>query len=398
MKAVFKYVSLFILIMTIVVLVGRSLFLFILWATGISLGAQMIIFPCIFLVIGLYRYFDSPKDKIKKSILWIYFAISILAEVGIYFHGYYTDKYYKDYIGIYGNLHDKWGMEVPEMTYNYGYDADIEEDLYGGKGANGDFILKLIHDWRTQENEFLFYDFEGNNICIVKYELTDDTASQTAIEYIRDNFGDIIWSYDYNMRYEKRGGLEAHIRIISREDSFEANKPKPKESHDEYTDLGLIYCYTCGFGDNDPPRKINGTYHLFVKSYDGDKYYFIGQDYDGSTKYPVTKGSWTKSGERFNGIVDHTGFKWYMNVSAWPAAGSGSSSGGNGGGTVVIEHSGPRQEWVQCTGCNGSGMCQNCNGTGRNLYMTDYRECVGCGGLGRCGFCAGQGGHYETRY
>lgn len=58
----------------------------------------------------------------------------------------------------------------------------------------------------------------------------------------------------------------------------------------------------------------------------------------------------------------------------------------------------PVQEWVPCTGCNGSGKCNNCNGTGQNLYSTNYMECIGCGGSGRCEFCAGQGGHYETRF
>jgi hypothetical protein len=143
---------------------------------------------------------------------------------------------------------------------------------------------------------------------------------------------------------------------------------------------------------------------LYVKSFDGDKFYYIGLEGE-ETKYLVKR---TKDNPEYNAYVDHNGDNFFFDNPAWGNSSQPSSQHQYESQTrqeeprrVIVEHHRdpqPVQEWVPCTGCNGSGKCFNCNGTGQNLYSTYNASCVGCGGSGRCGFCAGQGGHYETRY
>lgn len=62
----------------------------------------------------------------------------------------------------------------------------------------------------------------------------------------------------------------------------------------------------------------------------------------------------------------------------------------------------PVQEWINCTGCMGTGQCPYCYGQGRQLCTMginygEYIDCPVCTD-GRCSICAGRGGHNETRY
>lgn len=170
---------------------------------------------------------------------------------------------------------------------------------------------------------------------------------------------------------------------------------------EEYSDLGLIDVYSCGIKDNDKPFQID-NYHLFVKTYQGDKFYFVGQTYRDSKKYPVTRGSWTKSGEHFNGRCDNGGLKVYVNISAWYSDIDDDDEKIIKTDPVPRPNPVPVQEWIPCPVCGNTGrvgLCQHCNGTGQDLnYMRDYRDCPMCGGLKKCTTCGGTGGHYETRY
>jgi len=192
------------------------------------------------------------------------------------------------------------------------------------------------------------------------------------------------------------GEMAEDNRIAQRE-----NEEKTKEKvEDEYEDIGEAVVYQTLLSDknelDDEPSSAN--YHLFMKSHGGENFYYLGF-YNGSKKYLLEKGSWTKKGMHFNARYYYSPFYFYTNVSAWSS--SGSSSGGS---TRVIHDDSPRavQEWVPCPVCGYSGrvgLCQHCNGTGQDLYYTrEYRDCPNCGGLKRCPNCGGNGGHYETRY
>ena len=166
------------------------------------------------------------------------------------------------------------------------------------------------------------------------------------------------------------------------------------EGSDGYTDLGPIDCNIQGVTED----RIGGlmtNYHLYLRNSGGEKRYFAD---NGEKKYyPITKGTWTKEGVRFNGRFHRGSSYYYLNISSWYDDNDNYDDDHVRNGPIRRDPV-PVQEWVPCTGCNGSGKCNNCNGTGQNLYSTNYMECIGCGGSGRCEFCAGQGGHYETRF
>lgn len=56
----------------------------------------------------------------------------------------------------------------------------------------------------------------------------------------------------------------------------------------------------------------------------------------------------------------------------------------------------PMQVWQPCGGCNGSGQCSTCFGTGTNMSGNSW--CISCHGNGKCHFCAGQGGQNVVQY
>ena len=55
------------------------------------------------------------------------------------------------------------------------------------------------------------------------------------------------------------------------------------------------------------------------------------------------------------------------------------------------QSSSPRQEYVNCKGCGGSGKCTGCAGRGWYKYTVYVDNCAVCNGTGRCGVCYGRG-------
>ena len=47
-----------------------------------------------------------------------------------------------------------------------------------------------------------------------------------------------------------------------------------------------------------------------------------------------------------------------------------------------------REVFHPCTGCNGTGRCTNCDGSG----IRSYGKCAWCNGTGNCNFCYGKRG------
>ena len=193
----------------------------------------------------------------------------------------------------------------------------------------------------------------------------------------------------------------AHMNITSNSQHLADKELIEKEDADDgYEDIGEAVVYNTLIGDqNELNSEPTSYFHLFMKSHGGDKYYYLGENYKGSKKHLLEKGSWTKRGMHFNARFYMSSVYWYTNVSAWSSSGSNS-----GGSTRVIHDDSPRavQEWVPCPVCGNTvsvGLCQNCNGTGQDLYYTrDYRDCPRCGGLKKCTVCGGNGGDGRWRH
>lgn len=76
------------------------------------------------------------------------------------------------------------------------------------------------------------------------------------------------------------------------------------------------------------------------------------------------------------------------------------NSGGNAGAQSVGAQ--PHQEFRPCFSCGGTRKCVTCVGDGIYTIWTGNRSssctCSGCNGSGICNFCHGTGGTYETVY
>ncbi|MCI6234124.1 MAG: RICIN domain-containing protein [Prevotella sp.] len=62
----------------------------------------------------------------------------------------------------------------------------------------------------------------------------------------------------------------------------------------------------------------------------------------------------------------------------------------------------PIQVFDNCLGCNGSGRCNQCDGTGTHWYWSGLNHrsmpCSSCGHSGVCPVCNGSRGSYHTEY
>lgn len=78
---------------------------------------------------------------------------------------------------------------------------------------------------------------------------------------------------------------------------------------------------------------------------------------------------------------------------------NGSSNNNQGNQVQKYIETVPLQVWQSCGGCNGSGQCGVCYGSGWILsYNGDKRLCTACHGNGKCTSCAGHGGQNVVRY
>lgn len=76
-----------------------------------------------------------------------------------------------------------------------------------------------------------------------------------------------------------------------------------------------------------------------------------------------------------------------------------SSSQSQGNQVKAYTESVPVQVWQACGGCNGTGQCSTCFGSGWTLnYKSEKQRCITCGGTGKCRSCAGNGGQNVVRY
>ena len=46
---------------------------------------------------------------------------------------------------------------------------------------------------------------------------------------------------------------------------------------------------------------------------------------------------------------------------------------------------------VRCGGCNGTGDCKRCGGSGKEPATKADADCIRCGGTGNCTGCGGSG-------
>lgn len=349
-------------------------------------------FIFLFTLVGIVQAIRNSGNRINNSIIWFLLALSLpfamipVMHIGVYHNGYAAIE--PDLVGLVNNI----GKEVisPQKMYMYIIRCDANnQDLFIGVGDA---------EWDVYNKDFKI-------IANVTFEETDGPNCISAFNYIKEIFGIPVWVYVYSTgnsfsNYLLEDLHNIHISNAVKKEGEHSQLLNNSDNVEEYEDLGPIDSYADNLKSDDGGDSgisyMRGS-HLYVKSYNGKEAYYI--TIKGSSDYrPLTRGSYKRSGERFNGrATNFSGHYIYVNVPYWEPS-AGSSSSGSSGGTIIIEHNGPRQEWIQCTGCYGSGKCSICNGTGRNLYSTHGAECIACGGWGRCEFCAGQGGHYETRY
>lgn len=134
-------------------------------------------------------------------------------------------------------------------------------------------------------------------------------------------------------------------------------------------------------------------------------YTSIGDFVSFNKRFPYTmygyKGECNQQGVQLSKIKTETPQQPANTATASASNNSGKSNTGSGTSTVIVEHHRdpiPVQEWVQCTGCGGSGTCSRCVGSGTIYIGDNLKRCHACGGRGRCQHCAGQGGRYYTVY
>ena len=349
--------------------------------------------------------------KLGGAKYWFFISIGTFVCLIILGNRYSRTEYRGDKIMIKGDdgygLANKWGFTVIPCE-------DDQVDIYAVKnketnkteiiGMSLNINREVCDGYNDEESseylltkcEKILFFYSGENlikldtVSLYQKEFDDDIdytkdEDKTSLyEYIESKYGKLRYDYDGNNPYYYL--KTCYLRSTS---------PKNK-GNDGYEDIGEttgIYEWPSG------KSSTAEGYHLWVKSVGGENFYYASWGGYGK-KHLLSKGSWTIEGKRYNAMYQEGKFKFYFNVSAWSSAGSEGSSGSSS--HVVVEQSGPRQEWVPCPACGNSlrvGLCQNCNGTGEDLYYTrGYRACPTCGGFGKCNMCAGQGGHYETRF
>lgn len=97
--------------------------------------------------------------------------------------------------------------------------------------------------------------------------------------------------------------------------------------------------------------------------------------------------------------ADHVGH----NHSESTASSHSTTSPSQNQGSQVNEYTEtvPVTVWQDCWGCNGSGQCQVCFGSGWTYSNSSYngkKTCTACHGTGKCTSCAGHGGKNVVKY
>ena len=183
-------------------------------------------------------------------------------------------------------------------------------------------------------------------------------------------------------------------------DHTDASDEQEVNSDNGYNDMGPIDCYL--FAEGMEKLSHNSNYHLFVKTNLSDDFYYIGYHKHDKDMKPVTKGSWIKCGEHFNGRVEYGSGKLYMNISAWssnnPSGRDDESddypqpespfTGSDVGIINNSEESGYKPpvlhrvtREVDCPHCQGGYNTVQYYG-GNNQILTRQQRCVFCRGSG----------------
>lgn len=150
---------------------------------------------------------------------------------------------------------------------------------------------------------------------------------------------------------------------------------------DTYADLGTITIYS-DWGDGKGLRTRPGN--LWVKSYNGEKFYYVGTS---ESKNLLSRGSWNVYGNSFNAMFhsESGNIKHYLNVSAWPSANIvHSGSGSSGGGSYPVQPGYPASDGSYPIGSTNydthSGFSSSQGKTQQRERV--WRDCSHCHGKG----------------
>ena len=363
-------------------------------------------------IIAIIEYFIY-KNKLKRRYLyWIFSAIVFF--VSSFEHAFWTEGNYHEcnivsqnmFTGKYG-AKNQWGkLVVPEkyddvVLIENSPDANIvgiirdEGFLSDGFNKNDLYTLHIYYDSRRINRcKYITSTNSSKSIFDVIYTICKGTCFY--LYYSTEN----IYRNEFVTDYIEKG----NSNTVSPKEVTNINKGN-KESNDanppklDYIDLGHIDVY---YFTEDRWTSELGKYNLYSKQVGSDVFYYICYNHNNEIIYPVTRGHWTFRGNDYNGRANEN---LYLNISAWYSSSDSGNSGNTegssqGDGNVHITHDPqPFEVFVPCGGCNGSGICQSCNGTGQNLsYMSGYMQCGTCGGFGKCRWCGGRGGEKHIEY
>lgn len=367
---------------------------FFLWLSYALLFKYALTLLFVFILVSVILYFIFRETTFKPWVnvilagwfLGVSFALYPTSTVDV-FSEYNEGLIIRENLTSFGKriLVDKWGRSVIDGNCRYYY------------LINDNTIIGVNRNYDNEGLEVFVY--ENFNLKKIIRSTMKSSADTSIGAYIKEQYGRPIWAYCENTPSRSEMRLNDPIEIIevvNVEGEVDTSDKENSNDNNGYIDLGLFDCNIQGVSENEIGGLIS-HFHLYVRNIDGDKYYYACE-HSGERRYcPITRGSWTKGGEHFNARFHKGSSYYYLNISSWYDD-DDNYDDDHVRNVPIKRDPVPVQEWVPCTGCNGSGKCNNCNGTGQNLYSTNYMECIGCGGSGRCEFCAGQGGHYETRY
>lgn len=150
---------------------------------------------------------------------------------------------------------------------------------------------------------------------------------------------------------------------------------------------GYNGCLTTSNGDqyfgvfNSQMNVPNGSYILYLPASRDYAYqrYCRGNQLETVQTFPLQGRSWYVNGTSIQYYESGAGYSAPATTSSYSNGSSSSSSSSSSHGAI-------------CRGCNGTGRCQHCGGSG---WVNNHRsKCSLCHGTGRCQSCAGVGKKY----
>lgn len=396
------------------------------WLIGVSSHNYRVIITVVALIIvtiGIIFILKSNKKFKKVSICLICAAICIFASQVK--QAFYTEgKYFAT---------DGHDIIVSHKDGGYSVKNSLGSDLLPKKFDevifidDTDYVITLDTGRITsgQPGQINTYRIKADSLLLIKvnfalfnYTNILDSESETVYDLLKYSYGgNPIYinsiSEDNVKNIKIQFSLGENVFVTEDESEEKAVNHQASNIDDyaspsintkrSYEEIGSINVYFFVHSRNHSDRPEPG-WKLYAKQFNSDIFYYIKKDDSNDNYYLVSKCDFSYDGYTFNAVAGD-GY-YYFNVPAWPqseAKSENDSDSDNQGNINESYHQThdpqPFEVFVPCGACNGSGICQSCNGTGQNLsYMSGYMQCGSCGGFGKCRWCGGRGGEKHIEY